>query len=169
MSLKGKLDDALARWQEVAKDQPVARRFLSWAESLIGSARESASCGLDRQAQLLLDRTTIRLESILAMPSAGPEDAALAAAWDPSGLPRMASGERQARVWRRVRSLRAARLPFQGEHHPAAMGLAWGPYNRQSAVAEALKAAAQVDPLWVDDFLEREKAMRALDGLLGFK
>ncbi|MEN9309024.1 MAG: hypothetical protein RL173_2956, partial [Fibrobacterota bacterium] len=169
LSLRESLDAVQARWQEAAKAQPLANRFLSWAETLIGAARESATCGLVKQAEILQDRANARLDQILSMPSSNKEVVALTAAWDPAGLPKPASGERQAKVWRRVRSLRAARLPFQGEHHPGAMGLAWGPYNRQSAVAEALKAAAQVDPLWVDDFLEREKAMRALDGLLGLK
>jgi len=169
LSLREELDAVQTRWQEAAKTQPVANRFLPWAETLIGAARESATCGLVKQAEMLLGRVDARLGQILSMPSHGDDEVALTAAWDSNGLPKPVSGERQAKVWRRVRSLRAARLPFQGEHHPGAMGLAWGPYNRQSAVAEALKAAAQVDPLWVDDFLEREKAMRALDGLLGFK
>lgn len=169
MSQRESLDAAQARWQEAAKTQPVANRFLPWAETMIGAARESAICGLEKQADILLGRTLSRLDQILAMPSSNSEEVALVAVWDSNGLPKPSSSERQAKVWRRVRSLRAARLPFQGEHHPGAMGLAWGPYNRQSAVAESLKAAAQVDPLWVDDFLEREKAMRALDGLLGLK
>jgi hypothetical protein len=58
-------------------------------------------------------------------------------------------------------------MPFQGEGHPQAQGLAWGPYNQQSAVAEALSAVAGVDPLWVDDLLERERSLRSIDRLLG--
>ncbi len=164
-----RLDKVWADWQELAKIRPIAARFLPWAESLLAAARESAVCGLDRQAELLLARIQARADSIGTAPFESDKEVRLEAVWNPKGLPPPANPQRQARVWRKIRSLRSARLPFQGEHHPAAMGLAWGPYNQQSAVAEALKAAASVDPLWVDDFLEREKAMRALDGLLGMK
>ena len=167
--MRERLEPALEAWKEASGRSPVAKRLLPWAESVIGAARESASCGLERQAEALLTRVEARLDSVLAMPSQGGESAKLEAVWNPEGLPAAPGRDREARVWRRVRALRAARLPFQGDQHPAAMGLAWAPYNRQSAVAEALKLAAKVDALWVDDFLEREKAMRALDGILGGK
>ena len=167
--MRNRLEALEAQWQEAAQQRPVAKRLEPWARTLLAAARESLTCRLERQAGLFLDRVQAKLDGLLAKPLATSQDIRLQTGWNPEGLPPPASGERQARVWRRVRSLRAARLPFQGEHHPGAMGLAWGPYNRQSAVAEALKAAAQIDPLWVDDFLEREKAMRTLDGLLGAK
>jgi hypothetical protein len=167
--VRERLEQLEAAWLEAASQRPVAKRLEPWARTLLGAARESLTCRLERQAELLLDRVGTRLESLLAMPVSANQDIRLETVWKAEGLPKPPGADRQTRIWRRVRSLRAARLPFQGEHHPAAMGLAWGPYNRQSAVAEALKAAAQVDPLWVDDFLEREKAMRILDGLLGVK
>lgn len=164
-----RLEQGLDDWRQAAGKLPVAKRLLPWAESLLAAAQESATCGLETQAKALLERAMSRLVGIKALPSGDLSEVKLATEWDASGLPTTSSRERQTGVWRRVRALRAARLPFQGEHHPAAMGLAWGPYNQQSAVAEALKGAALVDPLWVDDFLEREKAMRALDALLGGK
>jgi hypothetical protein len=167
--VRERLERLEAAWREVAQRRPVAKRLEPWARTLLGAARESLTCRLERQAGLFLDRVQARLDDLSAIPLASNQDIRLEAAWNPEGLPKPVGGDRQERVWRRVRSLRAARLPFQGEHHPGAMGLAWGPYNRQSAVAEALKAAARLDPLWVDDFLEREKAMRTLDGLLGVK
>ena len=167
MSLRERLDQAQAAWQEAK--HPVARRLLPWATSMLAAARESLQCGLDRQTEVLLERVLARLASIGSLESQTKDEANLLTLWDGSGLPAAPTGDRQARVYRKVRSMRAARLPFQGEFHPEAMGLAWGPYNQQSAVAEALKAAARVDPLWVDDFLEREKAMRSLDELLGQK
>ncbi len=167
--MRERLEQALQDWRDAAGRQPVAKRLLPWAESLLAAAQESATCGLGIQAEALLERAMSRLATIQALPSGDRSEVKLSAAWDASGLPAASTRERQTGVWRRVRALRAARLPFQGEHHPAAMGLAWGPYNQQSAVAEALKGAALVDPLWVDDFLEREKAMRALDALLGLK
>lgn len=167
--MRERLEQALEDWREAAGRQPVARRLLPWAQSLLAAAQESATCGLGIQAEALLERAVSRLAAVQALPTGDDSEAKLATVWDASGLPSASTRERQTGVWRRVRALRAARLPFQGEHHPAAMGLAWGPYNQQSAVAEALKGAALVDPLWVDDFLEREKAMRALDALLGLR
>jgi len=167
--LRERLEQALEDWREAAGRQPVAKRLLPWAQSLLAAAQESATCGLETQADALLERAMSRLAAVQALPTGDDSEVKLATVWDASGLPSASTRERQTGVWRRVRALRAARLPFQGEHHPAAMGLAWGPYNQQSAVAEALKGAALVDPLWVDDFLEREKAMRALDALLGLK
>jgi hypothetical protein len=167
--VRERLEGLEAAWQEAARQRPVAKRLEPWARTLLAAARDSLTCRLEVQASLFMDRVQARLDGLLAMPLPGNQEIKLQASWNADGLPRPVGSERQTRVWRRVRSLRAARLPFQGEHHPGAMGLAWGPYNRQSAVAEALKAAAQIDPLWVDDFLEREKAMRILDGLLGAK
>ncbi len=167
--MRERLEQGLDDWREAAGKLPVAKRLLPWAESLLAAAQESATCGLETQADALLVRAMARLAAIKALPSRDSSEVRLATEWDASGLPSTSTRERQTGVWRRVRALRAARLPFQGEHHPAARGLAWGPYNQQSAVAEALKGAALVDPLWVDDFLEREKAMRALDALLGGK
>lgn len=167
--MRERLDGLEAAWREASAERPVARRFEPWARSLLAAARESLACRLERQAGLLADRVQARLDVLLAAPRHDHGEIRLETAWDSAGLPKPPGTDRSARVWRRVRALRAARLPFQGEQHPAARGLAWGPYNRQSAVAETLQAAARVDALWVDDFLEREKAMRALDELLGFK
>lgn len=167
--MRDRLEQLETAWQEAAPARPVAKRWEAWAGSMLAAARESLTCHLDRQAGMLLDRVQSRLQQILDLPSVAHQELRLEARWNPEGLPKPPGNDRQTRVWRRVRSLRAARLPFQGEHSPEAMGLAWGPYNRQSAVAQVLKAAAQVDPLWVDDFLEREKAMRAMDSLLGLK
>ena len=167
--MRERLERLEAAWHEAAQQRPVVKRLEPWASALLGAARESLTCHLERQAGLFADRVQARLESLLAMPLPSNQEIRLETTWSPEGVPKPVSGDRQTRVWRRVRSLRAARLPFQGDQHPGAMGLAWGPYNRQSAVAEALKAAAQIDPLWVDDLLEREKAMRTLDGLLGVK
>ncbi len=167
--MRERLEGLEAAWREASAERPVVRRLEPWAHGLIAAARESLACRLDRQAGILLDRVQMRLDALLAMPGHDDGEIRLAAVWDSTGLPKPVGSDRSARVWRRVRALRAARLPFQGEYHPAARGLAWGPYNQQSAVAETLQAAARVDALWVDDFLEREKAMRALDELLGFK
>lgn len=167
--MRDRLERTSSSWREAAERSPVAKRLEPWADSLLAAARESLACGLEVQARGLAERVEARLESVLAMPSHDSEPTKLEAEWKTDGLPATPGRDRETKVWRRVRALRAVRLPFQGEQHPAAMGLAWGPYNRQSAVAEALKAAARVDPLWVDDFLEREKAMRALDGILGGK
>ncbi|MBK9575718.1 MAG: hypothetical protein IPK50_21340 [Fibrobacterota bacterium] len=155
------------RWQEAASTRPAARRFLSWAQRLLDAAMVSQACGLTAQADHLADKARVRLEAILAQPSTARDKIELTSGWNPDGLAPNPARSRQEALWRRVRLLRAHRQPFRGEGHPEFRGLAWGPYNRQSSVAEALSAAAKVDPLWVDDFLERERSLRLIDGLLG--
>lgn len=161
------LQDLSRRWTEAAQAHPVVRRLLPWAESLLDAADISRTCGLDAQARDIAARVEARLEAVVAKPSIHQAPPDLAADWNSQGLPSEPDSKRQERLWRRVRSLRAHRLPFAGEGHPREQGLAWGPYNRQSAVAEALSAMAGVDPLWVDELLERERAMRTVDSLLG--
>lgn len=119
------------------------------------------------QERLLLGKVHKRLEELLAKPGSSRQKIELSCGWNPEGLPAFPSRSRQEALWRKVRLLRAHRQPFRGEGHPEFRGLAWGPYNRQSSVAEALSAAAKVDPLWVDDFLERERSLRLIDVLLG--
>ncbi|HNY31786.1 MAG TPA: hypothetical protein PKO15_12940 [Fibrobacteria bacterium] len=155
------------RWQEVAQSHPVARRFLPWAMRLLDAAAVSRSCGLDSQAERLEGRVKVRLDELLARPGSTQVKMELDSTWSPEGLAVWPTRSRQETLWRKVRLLRAQRQPFRGEGHPGFRGLAWGPYNRQSSVAEALSAAAKVDPLWVDDFLERERSMRLIDTLLG--
>ncbi len=157
----------LVRWQDAAATRPVARRLLPWAQRLLDATSVSSACGLSAQADVIATRVLRRLEEILRQPSTSQEKAALTSGWNPDGLAPSPSRSRQESVWRRVRLLRAHRQPFRGEGHPEFRGLAWGPYNRQSSVAEALSAAAKVDPLWVDDFLERERSLRLIDALLG--
>lgn len=142
---------------------PSAGRLRPWGLALLDAARMSAACGLERQARQLLERSTSRL------PPERPliPKAALATSWNREGLPKEPSMRREEAQWRRIRSLRASRRPYDGAQHPGKHGLAWGPYNRASAVVEALEAAAGVDPLWVDDVLERERAAGAIDALLG--
>jgi len=161
------VENLALRWNEATANHPVVRRFLPWAESLLDAARVSAGCGLDFQADLLAQRVENRLEKLLSIPVYTGEVEPLDLRWESQGLPQDPDGKRQERLWRRVRSMRSHRLPFQGEGHPEAQGLAWGPYNQQSAVAEALSAVAAVDPLWVDDLLERERSLRSIDRLLG--
>ena len=161
------LETLSVRWTESAAQHPVVRRFLPWAESLLDAARVSAGCGLECQARLLALRAEKRLGSLLSIPVQTGEVEPISVRWDGDGLPVAPDSRRQDRLWRRVRSMRSHRMPFQGEGHPEAQGLAWGPYNRQSAVAEALSAVAGVDPLWVDDLLERERSLRSVDRLLG--
>jgi len=165
--LKSDAEGLALRWTEAAADHPVVRRFLPWAESLLDAVRVSAGCGLEIQADLLVRRAQKRLDVLLAIPVRTGEAEPLAVQWESRGLPSDPDARRQEGLWRRVRSMRSHRLPFQGEGHPQAQGLAWGPYNQQSAVAEALSAVAGVDPLWVDDLLERERSLRSIDRLLG--
>ena len=165
--MKADLEDLSRRWSEAIANHPVVRRFHPWAESLIDAARVSAGCGLEVQAELLAWRVEKRLESLLSIPVRTTAMEPLDAGWSGDGLPTLPDVTRQERLWRRVRSMRSRRLPFRGEGHPGAQGLAWGPYNRQSAVAEALSAVAGADPLWVDDLLERERSLRSIDRLLG--
>lgn len=160
-------DLTLEAWETLAKEHPVASRLLPWAKRLVDASRVSRSCGLETQAVLLERRVAARLAEISAQQVVGAGNVELEARWNADGLPSAPVPERQTRLWRRVRSMRAERMPFRGEGHPGFQGLAWGPYNRQSAVAELLSAAAKIDPLWVDDFLERERAMRTIDRLLG--
>lgn len=155
------------RWTQAAADHPLVRRFLPWAESLLDAARVSAGCGLAYQAELLAGRAERKLETLRAIPVRTGEVQPLDVRWEGQELPSDPDVQRQERLWRRVRSMRSHRMPFQGEGHPRAQGLAWGPYNQQSAVAEALSAVAGVDPLWVDDLLERERSLRTIDALLG--
>jgi hypothetical protein len=142
---------------------PSAERLRPWGLALLDAARLSAACGLDHQAKQLVARSSSRLPSN-STASAG---VALGVSWNREGLPREPSMRREEAQWRRIRSLRASRRPYDGAQHPGKQGLAWGPYNRASAVVEALEAAAGVDPLWVDDVLERERAAGAIDALLG--
>lgn len=150
-----------ARWREA--QGPAAGRLRTWGLALLQAARLSASCGLERQARILLERAASRLPA-QASRQARPS---LSASWNREGLPVEPSLRREEAQWRRIRSLRASRRPYDGAQHPGRQGLAWGPYNRASAVVEALEAAAAVDPLWVDDVLERERAAGAIDALLG--
>ena len=165
--MKSDIEALSGRWSEAAEHHPVVRRFLPWAGSLLDAARVSAGCGLDFQAELLALRAGTRLDSLLSVPVRASEVEPLSEGWKSAGLPVAPEADRQQRLWRRVRSMRSRRMPFRGEGHPEAKGLAWGPYNRQSAVAEALSAVASVDPLWVDDLLERERSLRTIDALLG--
>ncbi len=155
------------RWTAAAEDHPVVRRFLPWAESLLDAARVSTGCGLDFQAHLLAQSAEKRLDRLLSIPVQTRQIEPLTVRWESEGLVPAPDARRQERLGRRVRSMRSHRMPFRGEGHPQAQGLAWGPYNHQSAVAEALSAVAGVDPLWVDDLLERERSLRAIDALLG--
>jgi hypothetical protein len=154
-------------WEESSRRHPVVQRLLPWARSLLDAARLSAGCGLPDQADRLAEHARDRLERIEAIPVPESAFAPLTVQWDPRQLPSPASDLRRENLSRRVRSLRAHRMPFSGQGHPKARGLAWGPYNQQSALAEALSAIAAADPLWVDDLLERERSLRAIDRLLG--
>lgn len=156
-----RLDDLAARWE--AATGPSASRMRIWSSRMLEAARISAACGLGAQAEVLLDR----LERALPRRSDAPTKVALQASWNASGLPKAPSARREEELWRRVRALRSARRPYDGAQHPGRRGLAWGPYNRASAVIETLERAAAVDPLWVDDFIERERAAAAIDALLG--
>jgi len=154
--------EALERqWADVRG--PGAEALKGWAASLLQAARTSLACGLEAQAALLLEKARARLP----VGSADRRKLELGVAWSPRGLPGVPSARREEAQWRRVRSLRSARRPYDGVHHPGRQGLAWGPYNRASAVVEALETAARRDALWVDDFLERERAAGAIDRLLG--
>jgi hypothetical protein len=165
--LKTDIEALSGLWSEAAGHHPVARRFLPWAESMLDAARISAGCGLEFQTEVLVTRVQGRLESLLSIPVHTGDVESIPVVWESAGLPSAPENDRQQRIWRRVRSMRSHRMPFRGEGHPEAQGLAWGPYNRQSAVAEALSAVASVDPLWVDDLLERERSLRTVDALLG--
>jgi len=161
------LDELAREWEGAAATHPVVARFLPWAHTLLDAARTSAACDLEFQADRLAARARKRLETLLEIPVPTGRIAPLDVRWTPGDLPAKPDPRRQERLGRRVRSMRSHRLPFRGEGHPKARGLAWGPYNRQSAVAEALSAIASVDPLWVDDLLERERSLRTIDLLLG--
>ena len=159
--------ETASSWERAAQGHPVARRLLPWAEALLDAAEVSRTCGLASQADDLEDRVRRRLESVLAKGPVQADLPALSASWSGRDLPSAPGEDREERLWRKVRDLRVHRMPFSGQGHPREQGLAWGPYNQQSAVAEALAGLAGADPLRVDDLLEREKAMRCIDLLLG--
>lgn len=148
------------RWEALAGP---SARLVPWARSLLQAARLSLACGLDAQAAVLVERAAKAFPA-RSETARRPE---LKSSWSVEGLPKAPSIRREEAQWRRIRSLRASRRPYDGAQHPGKQGLAWGPYNRASAVVEALEAAARVDPLWVDDILERERASGAIDALLG--
>lgn len=155
------------RWSEASEQHPVVRRLRPWAHSILEAARVSAVCGLHDQADQLALRASRRLETAREIPVPDAAARPLAARWDSRELPPSPDDRRRKDLSRKVRSLRSHRLPFSGQGHPKARGLAWGPYNQQSALAEALSAIAAADPLWVDDLLERERTLRSIDRLLG--
>jgi len=155
------LANLVSRWEAV--DGPPDSHLKKWAITLIQAARASLSCGLEAQARVLMERAESRLPTHVE----SPKCVELKVSWNAEGLPRTPSIRREEAQWRQVRSLRSARRPYDGAQHPGKQGLAWGPYNRASAVVEALEAAARIDPLWVDDFLERERASASIDHLLG--
>lgn len=133
---------------------------------MLSAAERSAACGLFDQAA----RIVARIEAVLPDDAPRHQKPELHGDWNiPGGSidPKGSLRSREEALWRRVRKLRASRRPYDGAQHPGRQGLAWGPYNRTSAVVEALEAAARVDPLWVDDLLERERAAGAIDRLLG--
>lgn len=156
-----RLEELALRWESAGG--PGAARMKPWAARMLEAARSSRSCGLDAQVDELLDR----LERALPAEVEGPRRIAFDASWKSDSLPSGASPRREEELWRRVRALRAARRPYDGAQHPGRKGLAWGPYNRASAVIETLERAAAIDPLWVDDFIERERAAGAIEALLG--
>lgn len=159
--MKSRLDELSSRWE--AASGPSASRMKPWATRMLDAARTSIDCGLMAQAGLLLDR----VERAIPRDEASTRSFEISVKWNGEGLPRMPGTKREEELWRRVRSLRSARRPYDGAQHPERKGLAWGPYNRASAVVETLEMAARVDPLWVDDFLERDRAAGAIDRLLG--
>lgn len=165
--MTGQVHDLGEAWAEAVAGRPAARRLLPWAESLLDAAKVSRACGLEGQAREIEDRLRRRLETVLSRPSPGQEIPRVDVGWNAAGLPEEPDPRRIEGVWRRVRAMRARRMPFAGEGHPREQGLAWGPYNGQSSVAEALSAIAAVDPLWVDELLERERSMRSIDAILG--
>lgn len=159
--LGDRIGEARTRWEN-AEGEGV-RRMRPWAARMLDAAATSLSCGLQAQAENLLARVEARFPKDVE----GPRQIAFQVAWKSDGLPRTPSTEREKTLWRKVRSLRSARRPYDGAQHPERRGLAWGPYNRASAVVETLELAARIDPLWVDDFIERERAAGAIDHLLG--
>lgn len=156
-----RIGEARARWDNAEGEG--ARRMRPWAARMLDAAETSLSCGLEAQAGLLLDR----VEGRFPKDAEGSRQIAFQTAWKSEGLPRAPSAEREKALWRKVRTLRSARRPYDGAQHPERQGLAWGPYNRASAVVETLELAARIDPLWVDDIIERERAAGAIDHLLG--
>jgi hypothetical protein len=161
------IEEIHRRWTESSPRHPVVRRLLPWAESLLDAARISTTCGLQPQARRLAARVQARLEELERVPVADAAVKPIDSRWDARELPAFPDDARRKKLSRRVRSLRSHRMPFSGQGHPKARGLAWGPYNQQSALAEALSAIAGADPLWVDDLLERERTLRSIDRLLG--
>ena len=156
-----RIEEMRGRWD--AAKGAVVERMRPWAMRLIDAARTSLACGLEAQAFALIERVECHFPKDVE----GPRRIAFQVSWNVEGLPRAPSIEREKTLWRRVRALRSARRPYDGVQHPGRQGLAWGPYNRASAVIETLELAARIDPLWVDDFLERERAAGAIDHLLG--
>lgn len=156
-----RIDALAARWE--AAPGGGAARMKPWAARMLEAARTSFACGLAAQAERLLER----VERALPPLTEGPRTIAIHVAWNAGGLPSTPVVKREEELWRMVRFLRSKRRPYDGAQHPGRRGLAWGPYNRASAVVEMLECAARVDPLWVDDFLERDRAAGAIDRLLG--
>lgn len=156
-----RIEALAARWDEA--QGAVAIRMRPWAARMLDAARTSLACGLVPQAERLLER----VERTLPQRTEGPRVVSLQVSWNAEGVPRIPAAKREEELWRKVRSLRSQRRPYDGAQHPGRRGLAWGPYNRASAVVEMLECAARVDPLWVDDFLERDRAASAIDRLLG--
>ena len=156
-----RIREARTRWEN-AEGEGVQRMRL-WAERMLDAAETSLSCGMQAQAELLLERVEGRFPKDVE----GSRQIVFQTAWKSDGLPRAPSADREKTLWRKVRTLRSARRPYDGAQHPERHGLAWGPYNRASAVVETLELAARIDPLWVDDIIERERAAGAIDHLLG--
>lgn len=75
---------------------------------------------------------------------------------------------RQRLLGRRLTALRAHREQRNlGDVY--AEGVAVGPYNRRSALGDALERIRRTDALWVEEFLELEAGLRGLEAAFGIK
>lgn len=115
-------------------------------------------------------RARRRLESVSRIDARqdGRPRSRLETTWNPDGIPRPDPAREEA-LWRRLRAAKARRTPYRGENHPARQGIEWGPYNRTSALVEALERAGEVDALWVDEFVERHRTLLTIERMLGAK
>lgn len=75
---------------------------------------------------------------------------------------------RERLLGRRLTALRARREQRNlGDVY--AEGIAVGPYNRRSALGDALERIRHTDALWVEEFLELEAGLRGLEAAFGIK
>jgi hypothetical protein len=130
---------------------------------MLEAARTSFACGLAAQAERLLER----VESALPPPSEGPRTVAIQVAWNASGLPSASIAKREEELWRKVRSLRSRRRPYDGAQIRGVGDWPGAPLQSGFGGGRNARMRRPRRPFVGGRLLERDRAAGAIERLLG--